>query len=65
MSKYAIRYTPTGDLLDAYGYLTAPEAIDKDLMMFDNQTEAEQYLTDYLFGTDGQGLAHEVIDYQG
>ncbi|WP_134699785.1 hypothetical protein [Ammoniphilus sp. YIM 78166] len=65
MSKYVIQYTPTGDLLDTEGYLSSPEWIEKDLMMFDNQEDAETYLRDDLFGTDGQGLGHEVIEYQG
>ena len=65
MSKYVIQYTPTGDLLDTEGYLSSPEWIDKDLMMFDSQEDAETYLRDDLFGTDAQGLVHEVIEYQG
>ncbi len=62
---YAIQYTPTGDLLDAEGYLSSPEWIEKDVLTFDSQEEAESYLRDALFGTDGQGLEHEVIHYQG
>jgi hypothetical protein len=54
--------TPTDDFLDS-NY--EPGWIEKDLMMFEDQAEAEQYLRDDLFGTDGQGLLQEIIEYQG
>ncbi|RKD21035.1 hypothetical protein BEP19_15250 [Ammoniphilus oxalaticus] len=63
MDKFAIQYSPTGDLLDMEGYLAAPDWIDKDVLTFDSEAEAESYLYDQLFGTDGQGLDHEVISY--
>ncbi|HJV46162.1 MAG TPA: hypothetical protein VJ824_10620 [Bacillota bacterium] len=54
--------TPTDDFLEPTyeaGWLK------KDLIMFDDQAQAEQYLRDDLFGTDGQGLIQEIIEYQG
>lgn len=65
MNKFAIQYTPTGDLIDMEGYLAAPDWIEKDVLTFNSQAEAENYLRDEIFGTDGQGLDHEVITYQG
>jgi len=65
MDRFAIQYTPTGDLIDMEGYLASPDWIDKDVLTFDSQAEAENYLRDEIFGTDGQGLDHEVITYQG
>ena len=64
MDRFAIQYTPTGDLIDMEGYLSSPDWIDKDVLTFGSQSEAENYLRDEIFGTDGQGLDHEVITYQ-
>jgi hypothetical protein len=64
VDKYAIEYTPTGDLLDDEGYLSDPE-LKKDLMMFDDEAEAEEYMQNTLFGTNGQGLDYDIINYQG
>ncbi|MEW9670405.1 hypothetical protein [Ammoniphilus sp. 3BR4] len=65
MNKFAIQYTPTGDLLDSEGFLSSPEWLEKDLMLFESQEDAETYLHEDLFGSNGQGLSHEIIEYHG
>jgi|GEM_PF-6544100 len=56
--------TPTHDFLEQ-DHVSDVQWIQKDFMMFDDPEEAEQYLRDEWFGTDGQGLDHETNLYQG